>query len=250
MNTNDLLIVVDNSACNPLLSAFTEQYSISQTNDSFDLKLVDIGSGIELYEHYLNENNKPKQRKHIIDIDKLIKQQRSFPAPKQGAFNQALGKSKTVLDATGGWGGDALLMCTQGYQVEVLERHPVMALLLQDAMKRLADTDWAKHNSVVIPKVLHVNAIDYLSNNDIGVDCIYLDPMFPPKRKQSALANKGMQLLHKLIGQDIDSMSLLEQAQKAKAKRIVVKRPDYADALGEKPQQQFSSKLLHYDVYF
>lgn len=248
-----LVIAVDNSGQNPLLVSFMEQHDVEQSETQFDIKLIDIGQGIELHEYHQDKNDKRKLRKHFIDVEKITKQQRSFPAAKQGAFNQALGKSKTVIDATGGWGGDALLMCTQNYQVVILERHPVMVLLLQDAMQRLANTPWAKQNKVIVPKVINTNAIAYFSNtftNTVSVDCIYLDPMFPPKRKQSALANKGIQFLHKLVGEDADAKELLMAAQQTKARRIVVKRPDYAQALGGKPDQQFSSKLLHYDVYY
>lgn len=244
---NQLRIVAENPANNPSLASFIEQYNIPQEDEACDIKLLGNEQGIEVYE-YIETEKKP--RKHYIEIEKLIKKQRSFPAAKQGAFNQALGKSKTVIDATGGWGGDTLLMCTQGYQVTILERQPMMAILLEDAMQRLSRTTWAKQNNVTIPSVININAIDYFLGNSVKADCIYLDPMFPPKRKQSALANKGMQLLHRLVGEDQDANQLLAAAKKTQTKRIVVKRPDYADSLGSKPDQQFSGKLLHYDVYF
>jgi len=175
----------------------------------------------------------------FIDVEKLVKQLRSYPAPKQGAFNQALGKkTKHVIDATGGWAGDALLMCSQGYEVTVIEREPVIALLLIDAMQRLSRTSWAQYNNVIVPKVIHADAID----------CIYLDPMFPPKKKKSAAVNKQMQLLQWLVGEDLDASELL-QAAITNNRRIAVKRPDYAMPLYTKPSMQFSSKLVHYDVY-
>lgn len=192
-----------------------------------------------------------------ISLNKIVAQ-RSFPAPKQGAFNQSLGKrSKVIVDATGGWGGDALLMCSQGYQVHVIERNPVMAVLLQDAMQRLAETDWARNNGVAIPTVVVGEASDLIGElqSNVGADCIYLDPMFPEKRKKSAASNKQMALLQHFVGADLDADQLLSSALASGAPRVAVKRPDYAQPLGSKQQKikpgaQFSSKLVHYDVYF
>ena len=79
-------------------------------------------------------------------------------------------------------------------------------------------------------------------------DCVYLDPMYPPKRKKSAIANKNMQFLQWLLKPDLDSLPLLKAALDSNS-RVVVKRPIYADPLLASPQQRFSSKLVHYDVY-
>lgn len=185
-----------------------------------------------------------------LDFVKTAKQLRSFPAPKQGAFNQALGKkTKTVIDATGGWGGDALLMCLQGYQVTIIERQAVMAVLLSDAFARLAKSDWFIDNGVSAPVVINANAFDVLNHQDIKADCVYLDPMFPAKRKKSAAVNKQMQLLQELVGEDADAADVLDSALNNGYARAAVKRPHYAESLLRSPDTQFSSKLVHYDVY-
>ena len=185
-----------------------------------------------------------------IDIDAFVARQRSYPAPKQPGLNQAIGKkTRTVLDATGGWGADALLLCSQGYQVTLLERSPLMALLLKDAMHRLSATRWAISNEVSVPVIIQADGIDALKRINLDADCIYLDPMFPPKRKKSASSNKYMQLLQRLIGPDHDASQLVAAALQAGFRRVVVKRPDYAPPLYSEPSLQFSSKLVHYDVY-
>jgi len=83
----------------------------------------------------------------------------------------------------------------------------------------------------------------------VRFDCIYLDPMFPPKRKKSALAKKSMMVLRELLGDDEDKDQLFAAAMQAAKKRVVVKSPDYADPLGGKPDASFQGKLLRYDVY-
>lgn len=201
--------------------------------------------------NWFNDNAKKPLRFHL-DFDMVMQQLKSFPAPKQGAFNQALGKkTHTVLDVTGGWGVDAMLMATQGYEVCIVERNPVMALLLSEALSRLSLSSQlgSYDQRFVVPKVVHADAIVYVVEAASTFDCVYLDPMFPPKRKKSAAVNKQMQLLHVLVGQDLDADRLLNSVLSSGAKRAAVKRPDYAAPLLKMPSQQFSSKLVHYDVY-
>ncbi len=232
------------------MHAFVEQYDLDDRNDQTELIIAESSSGLELS---WSSQASTKRLKYCIDVEQFAAQQKTFPAPKQGAFNQALGKkTKQIIDATGGWGGDTLLMCAQGYQVTIIERHPVMALLLKDAMNRLALTQWAHCHDVKIPHVIEVNAIELLAQKKIIADCVYLDPMFPTKRKKSAAVNKNMQLLQWLVGADLDADNLLQAALDSNYTRIAVKRPDYAQPLlinNQKPNEQFSSKLVHYDVY-
>ncbi len=200
---------------------------------------------------------KPDTKKPLLfnlSFVQALAKLKSFPAAKQGAFNQALGKkTQTVLDVTGGWGGDAMLMATQGYAVHVMERNPLMALLLSDAFNRLAAVAGEFNDVFITPTVHFANSIEAVQAvfNDLEAAhcCAYLDPMFPPKRKKSAAVNKHMQLLQALVGQDVDAPQLLQSVLACGVKRAAVKRPDYAQPLLDQPSQQFSSKLVHYDVY-
>ncbi|HEY8218604.1 MAG TPA: class I SAM-dependent methyltransferase [Methylobacter sp.] len=185
-----------------------------------------------------------------VEIDPRNGEQRSWPAPKDGALAQALGrKTRTVIDATTGWGQDSLHIFRMGYELLCIERSPVMAELLADGFARLAQLDWMQRLHLEPPRLLQGNAIELLANLDSPPDCIYLDPMFPPKRKKSALAKKSMMVLRDLLGDDQDKELLFEAALNAAGKRVVVKSPDYAEPLGGKPSQSFQGKLLRYDVY-
>jgi 16S rRNA (guanine1516-N2)-methyltransferase len=185
-----------------------------------------------------------------VDIEPRNGEQRSYPAPKQGALAQAIGrKTKTIVDATTGWGQDSLCLSRMGYDVSCIERSPVMAELLADAFKRLEQQDWMQRLALSTPKLCMGNAIELLATLSTPPDCIYLDPMFPPKRKKSALAKKEMMVLRDLLGNDADKEQLFTAALQATGKRVVVKSPDYAEPLGGKPTESFSGKLLRYDVY-
>ncbi|MGR8941383.1 MAG: class I SAM-dependent methyltransferase [Gammaproteobacteria bacterium] len=185
-----------------------------------------------------------------VDIEPRPGEQRSWPAPKQGPLAQALGRrTHSVIDATTGWGQDALHIFRMGYELICLERSPVMAELLADAFRRLAELDWMQRLALAPPPLIQGNAIELLANLDSRPDCIYLDPMFPPKRKKSALAKKSLRILHELLGDDTDREQLFAAAFSAAGKRVVVKSPDYAEPLGGKPTESFRGKLLRYDVY-
>ena len=186
-----------------------------------------------------------------VEIEPRNGEQRSWPAPKDGALAQALGrKTKTVVDATTGWGQDSLHIFRMGYELLCMERSPVMAELLADGFNRLAGLDWMQNLNLQPPRLLVGNAIDLLATLEKPPDCIYLDPMFPPKRKKSALAKKAMMVLRDLLGDDQDKDQLFAAALAAAGKRVVVKSPDYAEPLGGKPNESFQGKLLRYDVYF
>jgi 16S rRNA (guanine1516-N2)-methyltransferase len=186
----------------------------------------------------------------IVEIDHRPGEQRTWPIAKTGALAQALGrKTKTVVDATAGWGQDSLALFRMGYEVQSIERSPIMAELLADGFSRLSKLDWMQQLNLSPPKLIQGNAIDILSNLPEPPDCIYLDPMFPPKRKKSALAKKAIKVLRDLVGDDMDKEQLFATAIKAAGKRVVVKSPDYAEPLGGKPSESFHGKLLRYDVY-
>ncbi len=156
----------------------------------------------------------------------------------------------TVIDATAGFGRDAFVFASLGCQVTLLERHPLIAVLLADALQR------AQHNpdiQAIIARMtlIHADAIAYLHDLDTTAqpDVIYLDPMYP-QRKKSAKVKKEMQLLHSLVGQNTDSAALLAIARNRARQRVVVKRPKSAPPITEQlPSLSLSSQHTRYDIY-
>ena len=238
-------ISVDDIMSQPVLAEFLKYCELIDEPQYVDLQLSRVDGRLTL------AWNRPEQKTthYCLEFEKSTRQLRSFPAPKQGAFNQALGKkSKSIIDATGGWGGDAMLMCLQGYVVTVIERLPIMAALLSDAFEHLGKSKWAIENDIHVPIVLCGDAAQVLPSLAGTADCIYLDPMFPSKKKKKAAVNKYMQLLQWLAGADHDASEVANIARDH-FPRLAVKRPHHAVPLIDKPSTQFSSKLVHFDVY-
>jgi len=163
---------------------------------------------------------------------------------------RAMGKrAKRVIDATAGMGQDSFALAVFGYQVIAFERSEKIAALLVDGLRR-AQADEALQ--ALLDDRLRVvlgDAIYELARLQQRPDVVYLDPMYPPKRKKSALARKEMQLLRSLVGDDEDSLQLFNTARETALDRVVVKRPIHAGPIVDAPSMSYESKLVRFDVY-
>ncbi len=139
-------------------------------------------------------------------------------------------KQLHVIDATTGLGTDAWMLALLGCRVTMLERSAVLHCLLTHALQQAAQHE-ATLNATNNTQLVHTDAKDWLNAQACtAADVIYLDPMYPEKRKQ-ALVKKGMQLLHDLIGADSNNELLLPTALSKARYRVVVKRPKGAPVL-------------------
>ena len=155
-----------------------------------------------------------------------------------------------VLDATAGLGRDAFVLASLGCKVDMIERSPVVAALLEDGLKRAEDhpelSSWLNDRM----QLFHGVSYDLLNEWSASrPDVVYLDPMFP-HRKKSALVKKEMRIFQQMLGPDEDADKLLQPALQLARRRVVVKRPDSAPWLEEtKPSMAISSKKHRFDVY-
>lgn len=153
-----------------------------------------------------------------------------------------------VVDATAGLGEDALLLAAAGFEVLLYESDPVVAALLADALRRAAAS----------PRLAPVVARMHLSEGDSLAalprlpgppDVVYLDPMFPERRK-SAAVKKKFQLIHRLERpcSDDEQVALLQAALAARPRKVVVKRPVKGPYLaGVKPSYTVAGTSVRYD---
>lgn len=163
---------------------------------------------------------------------------------------RAMGKKvRTIIDATAGFGHDAFLLAAMGYEVLAIERSPAVAALLEDGMARAAKDPELQRALNDRLKLLVGDAKIILASGTVRADVVYIDPMFPPKRKASALAKKEMRALRALVGEDTDAAGLLAVARGCARNRVVIKRPLYAPPLIPDPAFSQAGKLVRYDVY-
>lgn len=198
-----------------------------------------------------------KQSAVCIDfLEGKTRHRRLYGGGKGQDLAKAIGIKKmpnaNVIDATAGLGRDAFVLASIGCHVTLLERNAVIYSLLENALKRVEDSEDQQVKEICSRMTLiNKNASEYLlaQKESDYADVIYLDPMFP-SRKKSAKVKKEMAYFHDIVGEDQDSDALLTLAINRAHKRIVVKRPRLAEALaGLKPQFSISGKSTRYDVY-
>lgn len=177
--------------------------------------------------------------------------------PLVRAMGQLENSRPTILDATAGMGGDSYVLASLGFVVKMIERSPIVATLLKDALQRAQalkpELDEELKQSIDNLSLIQADSTQYLLSNKPLVDVIYMDPMYPEKKKKAA-AKKEMQALQHLVGPDLDSEKLLEAALKTARYRVVVKRPKGADPVfchlnNIQPTSQISSPNTRYDIY-
>ncbi|MEZ8059921.1 class I SAM-dependent methyltransferase [Vibrio splendidus] len=238
------------------LNDLATRWNLSHDENS-DFALVLTSERLEL-----RKVDEPKLGAIFVDlVGGAVGHRRKFGGGKGQAIAKAAGLNKgatpTILDGTAGLGRDAFVLASLGCKVQMVERHPVVAALLDDGLQRAQqDPDiggWVIERMKLIHASSH-DALDKLSDdpNFAQPDVVYLDPMYPhpENKKKSALVKKEMRVFQSLVGADMDADALLQPALKLASKRVVVKRPDYAAWLGEqKPSMAIETKKNRFDVY-
>ncbi|WP_194439717.1 class I SAM-dependent methyltransferase [Vibrio fluminensis] len=210
----------------------------------------------------LRKLDEPKLGAIYVDlVSGAVAHRRKFGGGKGQAIAKAAGLNKgatpTVLDGTAGLGRDAFVLASLGCKVQMVERHPVVAALLDDGLARAKQDaeigEWVSERMSLVHASSHNALSDLVNDPDFNApDVVYLDPMYPhpENKKKSALVKKEMRVFQSLVGADNDADSLLQPALALATKRVVVKRPDYAEWLdNQKPSMAIETKKNRFDVY-
>jgi 16S rRNA (guanine1516-N2)-methyltransferase len=158
----------------------------------------------------------------------------------------------TVLDCTAGLARDAFVLASLGCRLQMCERSPLVRALLEDGLARghLAD-DVVLREIMARMQLMPLHAAEYMCGLEDAEkpDVVYLDPMFPERRKRAAV-KKDMAAFHTLVGADDDADALLAPALQVARYRVVVKRPRHAPYLGNcKPGLVLEGESTRFDIY-
>lgn len=202
----------------------------------------------------LHKRDEPKLDGIMVDfVTGAVAHRRKFGGGRGQSIAKAVGLKQgvtpKVVDGTAGLGRDAFVLASLGCTVTMVERHPVVAALLEDGLRRAYQDaeigDWMRERM----QLFHGSSLEALAKLEQEVDIVYLDPMYP-HRDKSALVKKEMRVFQTLVGADLDADGLLAPAMALASKRVVVKRPDYAeDFAGVKPSMVIETKKNRFDVY-
>ncbi|HIG41641.1 MAG: class I SAM-dependent methyltransferase [bacterium] len=187
---------------------------------------------------------------HPLRVDFLSSElhYRRYHGGKKELLLKAVGARPglTVWDCTAGLGIDSFLMASEGCEVTLFERSTVVAMLLEQA---LTSASGEVREITARMKLIKNDAVNYLQNIVEAPDVVFIDPMFPSRRK-SARVKGGMQILQKFIGKDEDASELVRLALQSRCPRVVVKRPISGAGFGDfKPAFSLSAKSNRFDVF-
>src|SRR3989344_4926714 len=201
-------------------------------------KAEDANSGLQLMltpEHLeLRDGRDPRLGPVYVDFSHIDLRPYSANLSRRQPLARAFGKkTRSIVDATAGYGQDALLLALMGFRVTAIERSPALPGGAVAGRLGLVPGDARLLLGAIAPRP----------------DAISLDPMFPPRRRKSAAVKKEMRLLRELVGDDADAVPLLEISRAIARDRVVVKRPDDAPPLAPEPSMSLTGKLVRYDVY-
>jgi 16S rRNA (guanine1516-N2)-methyltransferase len=211
---------------------------------------------LEIYEErlQLRKYGEPKLGAIFVNFNSGVsKYRRQYGGGRKQAIAKAVGLKNgampLVVDATAGLGRDAFVLTSLGCCVHMIERVPIVAALLEDGLARARNDP---EIGVWVSERMSLSVKDSryaLSELPFKPEVVYLDPMYPEKRK-SALVKKEMRVFQSLVGQDSDADDLWEAALKIAQERVVVKRPAHADWLaGQKPHTSIKTKKHRFDIY-
>lgn len=150
-----------------------------------------------------------------------------------------------VIDATAGLAGDSLKLAMIADRVIAIERHPVVFALLVSALSTARRSSLSAAEKI---EAKYGDAIELIQQLP-AADVIFMDPMFPPKRKRSALPPKSVRILRDIVGGDADDEKLLRVARQHATRRVVVKRPLHAPPLADDHVALHEGKVVRYEVY-
>jgi 16S rRNA (guanine1516-N2)-methyltransferase len=177
-----------------------------------------------------------------VNFNSEIWEKRKSEGSKQGLVRACKPrKDLYIIDATAGWGRDAAILASFGAKVLMLERNPIMGVLLEDALQRKTS-----NLNLHLKKQDAIAFLSSLSEADFP-DLIYLDPMHPLRQK-SALVKKELQVLQQLVRPDKDVLKLIQVARTKILQRVVVKWPQKLPSLLP-PNSSVSGKTVRFDVY-
>lgn len=209
------------------------------------LELSDAGLDL------LREDVQPTLRLHLDFSRGRLGYRLTHAGHQREGMIRALGKPRRhsrIIDASAGLGRDTVLLASCGFQVEAWERHPVVYRLLDDALERAACTPALAR---IVDRITLREGAVAPARPDAPADAAVFDPMFPGRLK-SAAVKKDMQLLQALIptAADTDAEQTLSTLRASVERRVIVKRPQHAPALGpDAPQSSAPGKSVRFDIY-
>ena len=167
----------------------------------------------------------------------------------EALLKKALGKKNKnliIFDGTAGFLSDTLIFLALGHKVIACEQSKVLFLLLSDAINRAK----TKLNFLDSLNLIHGDALDIYKKTQ-NIDVIYLDPMYPIKKKNALRSGNISDIKSILKLENIENFEdqVFFDFKKNKFKKIVLKRPIKSKIIDDSLNYQIKGKSTRFDVY-
>lgn len=163
---------------------------------------------------------------------------------KEGLI-KAIGKVPSgykLYDLTAGFAKDSFILASYGYDVILLEKHPLVYATVKYAIDQLEGSRASQRMNLI-----HRDSIEFLDSIPKGNNIFYLDPMF--SRSSKSKVKKEMQLLQKINPPELDIELFLQKAL-AKGTKVILKRPINAPPLiNLKPHHTIKGSKIKFSIY-
>ena len=164
-------------------------------------------------------------------------------------LKKTLGKSKdclTIFDGTAGFLSDAIIFLSLGHKVIACEQSKILYLLVKDACDRAADELPFLSNL----NLIHGNSFE-IYKDQINIDAIYLDPLYPETKKHILRAGNIHAIKNILMIEKIDDMAdtLFTKFKELNYKKIILKRPIKGEKICNNINYQIKGKSTRFDIY-
>lgn len=206
-----------------------------------------------------NTNPKKGKWKAMSSYVDLVQMERTRGRPDDMLLKACGSKPPNgcVWDCTAGYGVDSLILSVKFPYVVMFERHPIIFELLSNGLERSRQSLRNMDTCLFNMNAHHIdqNFISTLPPTHQQPAVIYLDPMFPPKRK-GGIAGRNMQIFHHLFDSiplefEDDDESLLLKALEITQYRVVMKRPRHSPPVSEqvRPSVVLEGRSSRYDIF-
>jgi 16S rRNA (guanine1516-N2)-methyltransferase len=224
----------------------TESRLTAEMAEFLDAPVIDIRQ--EPQTEFLLEIKNEQPSLIVVGQSKLKPFQLDFNVVRPGSGKDPLlraigSKTRSVVDVTAGWCSDALHIARQGKEVTAVEQNRIVQALVNHAAQYISDPGLKSRF-----KLVGGNGSDFLESLALSPDVIYLDPMYPENNK-NAMPRKELIILRQLAGDAGNNQRLFDCAMTLAKKRVVVKRPHYAEPMALGKVGETRSKLVRFDIY-
>ena len=147
-------------------------------------------------------------------------------------------KNSTILDCTAGLGRDGVLLSRLGYDVTMIEKNPILILMLNNYLSRTKD---------IKARLLYGDSLSYIRLAKKTFDYIYIDFMF--EKKNNAKPSKYDLFLRSINYNENNKLDFIKEMINYCKKRIVVKEPIKSQSKINDCDFEIKTKLIKYKIF-